>query len=262
MPERPAKRNALSGLRGLILLTCLGIFSLPTSASAQEITTNQGLSDRQQQITANFDELEKLMLKMADIDEANNPQRANLLREAVRNSRNLRVQSRMTETTDSLKIGQLKRASDQQVLIENDLRGLLKLLQSENRDEQIKDQEARIRDYIKNAQKLLNRQRSIQGRTEGGSDTKPLSEEQARLADDAKSLSDKIAEQEEGGRPSENADGQEGETGEEGTEKKPGEDNDGKSTDQDGKESRLYSCCQLVAKSEHKFGRKNIIHNL
>lgn len=114
MPERPAKPNALCGLRGLILLTCLGLFTVSSSALAQEVATNQGLSDRQHQITANFDELEKLMLKMADIDEANNPQRANLLREAVRNSRNLRVQSRMTETTDSLKVGQLKRASDQQ----------------------------------------------------------------------------------------------------------------------------------------------------
>lgn len=98
MPERPAKQNALFGLRGLILLTCLGIF--PSLTSAQEVASKDALSDRQQQITANFDELEKLMLKMADIDEANNPQRATLLREAVRNSRNLRVQSRMTETTD------------------------------------------------------------------------------------------------------------------------------------------------------------------
>ncbi len=201
MPECPSIRRTLFGLRGLILL--LGIALMGQPLYAQDDTSNNGLADRQQQLSANFDVLEKLMLKMADIDEANNPQRADLLREAVRNSRNLRVRSRMEETTESLSGGQLKRASDQQSLIENDLRTLLKLLQSENRDEQIKDEEARIKAYIKSTKKLLNRQRSIQGRTEGGASQKPLSDEQGRLADDAKSLSDEIAEQEEGGRPSE-----------------------------------------------------------
>ncbi|MBA2114840.1 hypothetical protein [Bremerella alba] len=227
MPKSPSIRSALYGLRGLILFTCLVATAGLLYAQAPEVATGGDLAERQKQLGTNFEVLEKLMLKMADIDEANNPQRATLLREAVRNSRNLRVLSRMEETTGTLNEGQLKRATDQQSLIENDLRTLLKLLQSENRDEQIKDEEARIKSYIKSAQKLLNRQRSIQGRTEGGASTKPLSDEQARLADDAKSLSDDIAEQEEGGRPTDasqeaDAESQNGKSGE-------SEDQEGKS---------------------------------
>ncbi|MEX1039260.1 MAG: hypothetical protein WDZ51_01420 [Pirellulaceae bacterium] len=189
-------------------------FTIP--AAGQDAASSPGdqskptLNLRQRQISQAFDELEQLMLKMADIDESGNPDRANLLRDAVRQSKEQLVKARMSETANILEGGQLKRASDQQTTIETDLRNLLRLLQSENRDEQLKSEEARLREYIKETQKLLNRQRSIQGRTESNNDPKRLAEQQRELGEDSGDLAKEIAREHEGISDSEVQEGEPG----------------------------------------------------
>lgn len=218
-----ARRLSLGFPVGIILIgLCL---SIPAAGQDNEPSpgaeSKPALNLRQQQIGQAFDELEQLMLKMADIDESGNPDRAKLLRDAVRQSKEQLVKARMSETANILAGGQLKRASDQQTTIETDLRNLLRLLQSENRDEQLKSEEARLREYIKETQKLLNRQRSLQGQTESSKDPKQLAQRQRELGEDSGKLAEEIAREHEGISES---DAQEGEPGEgEPSEGEPGE---------------------------------------
>jgi hypothetical protein len=95
---------------------------------------------------------------------------------------------------------QLKQAIDGQAQAAGDLAALLELLLSENRQDRLKSEQARVRDYVKEVERLIRRQKSLQGRNEGGAETRRLAGEQGELADRTDQLADKIQQNEEGGR--------------------------------------------------------------
>ncbi len=82
------------------------------------------------------------------------------------------------------------------------LAALLELLLSENRADRLKDEQSRIRDYIKEIERLERTQRSVQGRNEGGVEEEQLAKEQEQVADRTETLSDRIQETEASTKPS------------------------------------------------------------
>jgi hypothetical protein len=78
--------------------------------------------------------------------------------------------------------GSVSRAIENQGAVNKDLQSLLELLLSENRAKQLESEKARLRDYLKRLNALINQQKGIQGRTAGGGEPKGLADEQAKLA--------------------------------------------------------------------------------
>ncbi|MCC9604450.1 hypothetical protein LOC68_27980 [Blastopirellula sp. JC732] len=186
------------------------------------------LAERQARLAQGFSRLEDLMIKMAEIDEIENPERAKLLREAAHASKDKLIRSQLETLVAILGDGKLKRAVDGQKDVSKDLNNLLQLLQSENRDDELKSEQERIREYIKETKKLLNRQRSLQGRTEGGENSERLSDGQDQLSQDAAKLAQRMKENEEPEAEGESSEG-EGEEGEQQPgEKKPSEEGESK----------------------------------
>ena len=72
---------------------------------------------------------------------------------------------------------------ENQTDLDQDLRALLDLLMSENREKTVKDEKARLREYLKAIGILIKQQKDIQGRTAGGDDHKQLAGEQGKVAD-------------------------------------------------------------------------------
>jgi hypothetical protein len=77
---------------------------------------------------------------------------------------------------------QLKRAVDGQTTVQVDLKALLELLMSEDRSDRLKSEQQRIKEYIKEVERLIRLEKSLQGQTEGGADAKKLASEQGRIA--------------------------------------------------------------------------------
>jgi hypothetical protein len=84
---------------------------------------------------------------------------------------------------------------------------------SEDRSDRLKSEQQRIREYIKEVERLIRLEKSVQGQNEGGADPKKVAQEQGRIAGQTGDLAKKIQENEEGGQPGD---------------QKPGENQEGK----------------------------------
>ena len=93
-----------------------------------------------------------------------------------------------------------------------DANSLLELLLTEIRPERLKDEMDRIKEYIKEAERIKRIQQAARGRNEGGADPQRLAGEQAKIADRTGELAKQIAQNEEG----QNTQGQPGGEGQEG----------------------------------------------
>src|SRR6188474_858436 len=191
------------------------------SASADELALEQS------RVADKYAKLEQLMLKMAELEGLTNPRRAQLLTRAVEQSKEKLTKTQLESLVKLLNQKQLKRALDGQTTVQTDLKALLELLMSEDRSDRLKSEQQRIKEYIKEVDRLIRLERSLQGQTEGGADNKRLAQEQGRIAGQTGDLSRKIRENEEGAQP-QDSEGQKSE--DQGAEGKKSEDQ--KSEDQ------------------------------
>ena len=189
------RRHSLLAIAWLVVFVAMP----PIPALAQELSDNtvaSTLGELQRQaamIAASYDKLEQLMLRMAEIEALTNPQRAALLKRAAQQSSERRTKKQLGDTVTLLvPPAKLKRAIDEQERGLTDLKLLLELLLSEDRADRLKAEERRLRDYIKEVERLIRLQRSAEGQTRGGADAKKLADEQQRIASRTGDLADQI----------------------------------------------------------------------
>jgi hypothetical protein len=165
----------------------------PEPAAAEKLAIQEGL------IATKYKHLEEVLLRMAELNAASDPRRAALLKKAVAQSKEQLIGVRFERLIEILGKDQLSRALENQTDLDQDLRALLDLLMSENREKTIKDAKARLREYLKAIGVLIKQQKDIQGRTAGGDDHKQLSGEQGKVADKTGGLAKDIHKNEEKG---------------------------------------------------------------
>ncbi len=170
--------------------------------SANEKSSNQTeLALRQGRVADKYARLEQLMLKMAEIDGASNPKRAALLKNAVQQSKDNLTRTQLDTVVKLLDQQKLKRAVDGQVEVTTEMKSLLELLLSENRADRNKGEQDRVKEYIKEVERLIRLQKDVQGRTEGSDRTEKVADDQAKVADRTGDLSKQIQENEEANQP-------------------------------------------------------------
>jgi len=155
------------------------------------------LSIRQGRLADKYANLERLMLRLAEDESGKNPRRAALLRDAVTQSEKSLTRLTMESLVKLLGQRQLARASENQEVVRQDLNKLLELLQSEDQSEDLKSKRARTKEYIEELERLIRKQRSLQGQTEGGADAERLAKDQGKLAGRSGDLAEKIRKNEE-----------------------------------------------------------------
>ncbi len=189
-------------------------------------TTGDEIALDQGQVADKYRRLEELMMKMAELEGGTNPKRAALLTRAVGQSKERLTKTQLESIVKLLSQKQLKRAIDGQTTVQTDLKALLELLMSEDRSDRLKSEQQRIREYIKEVERLIRLEKSVQGQTEGGGDQKKLAQEQGRIANQTGDLAKKIKENEEG----QSSDAKPGEDGKPIDGQQPGEEkpDDGK----------------------------------
>jgi hypothetical protein len=186
----PLRRLMILGWAALALLTGA---SLPAAQSqpdraepspkSVEAGPAQSLAAQEKQIAEKFKHLEEVLLRMAELNAAADPRRAVLLRKAVEQSKEQLIAVRLERLVELLDKDKLSRALEDQTAVDQDLRAVLELLLSENRAKHIENQRARIREFLKRINGIIQQQKDIQGRTAGGDDAKRLAGEQAIISD-------------------------------------------------------------------------------
>ena len=175
-------------------------------------TVRDELALKQGQLADKYARLEDLLFKLSALEQSTNPRRAALLQRAIQQSKDKLTKSQLDTVSRLLQQNQLKRAVDGQTTVQADLKSLLDLLMSEDRSERLKSEQQRIKEYIKEVERLIRLERSLQGQTEGGGDTKKLAEDQNNIAGRTEELAKKIKETEEG-QSGEDAKPQDGDAG-------------------------------------------------
>jgi hypothetical protein len=176
-------------------------------AAAEAAADSSTLTAQQQEIAEKYKRFESVLLRMAELTAASDPRRAALLRQAVAQSKEKELSTRFDALVKFLAENRLALAVSNQSDVQKDLSSLMELLLSENRQERLASEQARIREYLKRVNKLIKDQKSVQGQTSRDAEPKSLAEKQGRLAEDAGKLGKDIQQSEEG-KAAPDADGQ------------------------------------------------------
>ncbi len=211
----------------------------PPSAVAN--SAPESLFTTQQQLAAEFKDLQGILMRMRDQVRQTDPSRAVLIEKALKESGERHVEADFQDIVDLLHHDKFGDAARKQDKVNEDLDAILKLLLSEDRSQGILDEKALIRKYLNLLNGIIREQKDVQGRTAGGEDPKSLSGEQGGLAERTGNLSKDIHEDQEKARSKDDDKGNlkndgkgDGKAGEK-SDGKTGEKSDGKTKPGDGK---------------------------
>ena len=206
----------------------LAVLAMADDVKAQTVSQER-LSDEQQRIADKYKHLEEILLRMAELTASTDPQRSELLRATVAQSKQRLIGVQFELLVEQLGEERLSRAIEGQTDLDRDLVELLKLLLSEDRAKRIASEKARIRRYLKQLNRIIRKQKALEGQTEGGGEAKQLAREQGRLAENTERLWGRMKSDEEMGKPGGGAASDEKNDGEQADgNKQDGEKQDGK----------------------------------
>lgn len=184
-----------------------------TETTAEKLTLEQ----RQKILAAKFERFEATLLKIAEYTRKSDPDRAELLIQAVGKSRESDISPQMALIINMLENRQWGTAADQQEQMVDELKLILDILQSEDERERLKAEIARIQDILKDVNRITSMQKGVRADTERGGDFEDLKGRQAKVADATQDLNNKIDRQDaeknsEGSRGSKGSKGQSGDS--------------------------------------------------
>ncbi len=155
------------------------------------------LAEGQAQVADRFRELEKVLLRMADLTAHTDPRRAALLRQAIAQSKDRDLDHKFDEVVELLKQDRLAPGVKNQDELKSELGRLLELLLSEDRGKRLESEKQRIRDYLRKVNQIIKDQKGLQAETADGAESeKKLSPRQGELGDRTAKLGEDIAKNE------------------------------------------------------------------
>ena len=235
------------------LVICLGLVSVasaqdpaapvprtPPVATAKP-TTPEGaavpLSSTQDAISLRYQRFEDTLHQLSEYLRKNDPQRADLLFRAKGKSQESRVHDQLLKIAEFLKKDQLGEAIEREEDAIAHMQAVLELLMSEDRRDEIEKERARIKDLIKDVDKLIAKQTDARINTERGADPNDLQKQQKQVADGAQKLVQKIDGQDAQKKTDkQKKDGTSSDKNDKDGDKKDGDSKDGDSKDGDSKD--------------------------
>lgn len=185
------------------ILACL--FSACSTASSQDTPIGNAATPKkelpldigQQAVLSRFDRFEKELVQMAEQLRKADPERAELLFRTHSKSQQERVigQMRIIQELLAGKTPQFGDSIQRQEELVASLVTLLDLLQSENRISEIEAERARVKEILKNVNKLIGKEKDVRANTERGADPNKSAKDQEGVAREAGKLIDDVKQQ-------------------------------------------------------------------
>jgi hypothetical protein len=171
----------------------------PAADPAAEKTppAEDNLSSNQEIISRRFKRFEDTLYKIAEIQRKTDPERAELLIRAIGKSKEERISQQMSELIQLLRENkQLGDAISRQDDLMVNLHALLDLLLSEDRQKELKEEQARIKKYIEEVNKIIAKEKAARADTERGAPTDDIAQLQKKIADQAGQLGKQMSREE------------------------------------------------------------------
>jgi len=159
---------------------------------ASAAASDNPLADGQKDVAGRFSRLEDLLLRSAELEVGENPTRAALLQQAVQLSKQAQLSDLLVQAAENLEQKQFSEAIQLQKNSRENLKRLLELLQSENREERVREKRDQVRRWIEETDRLLRLQSSLRGRTEGGQAEEQAAKDQNKLAQKANDIASEL----------------------------------------------------------------------
>ena len=176
----------LSAALCLLLTTLPGVGLGQTEDSVEQIKTEQG------QLAERYKELEAKLFSLSKFEEGSNPDRSKLLQKAFLQSQEQMTNLQLSRAVKFINDGKYKDAEKMQDEALSNMVEMLKLLQVEDRSQQVRDDIDRYKEYLKEVERLERLQKGIRGQTEAGLDEQRLAKSQQSTEQRTGDLSDKI----------------------------------------------------------------------
>lgn len=185
---------AWAGICGMLLaLAPRASFAQSAPGSAADKSAAQLLKEQQAQVVARYKRFEEVLLRMAEVTASDDPQRAALLRQAVARSKKQLIALQFERLMQAMDGERFAVAVNTQNDVTRDLKGLLELLLNEDRSKRLASEQERVREYLKQLNKLIKEQQGVEAQTRRGQqDAEQLADRQDKLADNTGKLGEQV----------------------------------------------------------------------
>ncbi|TWT75828.1 hypothetical protein Pla123a_26100 [Posidoniimonas polymericola] len=173
------------------LLACVLLFA---TCGAYACAQPADLSAEQAQLQEKFERLESLAVRIAELVEIENPDRAQQLRGAIATSRELALSDRFEAIVGLLENERYAAAQRDQGELADNLETLLGLLLADPREARLEAERERLKQAIKDVGRLIREQRSLRSETLDSEDLADQAGKQDALADDAEGVGKALGE--------------------------------------------------------------------
>ncbi len=198
----------------LVTLFCPVIFCpvIFCGAFADETrdVNSETLRNDQLAISGRYDRFERLLSQMSDVLGHEDPERAELLRQAISKGREKAISGQLGRIAENLKENELGLALEHQEEVLESLAMLLQLLQSEDRRSELEQERERLNNLLKDVSNTLSQQRSARASTQNSTAPSSSAPNQQKAINQADRVLDDIKDYE--GSSSEETDAQDSES--------------------------------------------------
>jgi len=174
------------------ILVCFSIATLTNVSFAQSDDTLEAIKTEQQELAERYKQLEAKLFSLHQFEKDTNPGRSKLLQKAFLQSQEKMTNVQVSRAAKLINDGKFKDAEGMQGGVISNLNEMLKLLQAEDRAQQIRDDIDRYKAYAKEVDRILRIQKGIRGETEAGIDREKLEESEKSAAERTAGLSQQI----------------------------------------------------------------------
>ena len=183
---RRVRPQALSAALCFLIAICTSVSLGQTDDSVDKIRAEQ------QQLAERYKQLEAKLFSLHQFEKDSNPARSKLLQKAFLQSQEKMTNVQLDRAVNLINDGKFKDAEKMQDEVLSSMTEMLKLLQAEDRSQQIRDEIDLYKEYLKEVERLERLQKGIRGQTEAGLDQQRLAKSQASTEKRTGDLSEKI----------------------------------------------------------------------
>ena len=171
---------------------CLLVATLANVSVGQTDDSVEKIQTEQKQLAERYKQLEAKLFSLSQFEEGSNPSRSKLLQKAFLQSQEKMTNVQLSRAVKLINDGKYKDAELMQDEALSSLTEMLKLLQAEDRAQQIRDDIDRYKDYLKEVDRLQRIQKGIRGQNEAGLDQQRLGKSEESAAERTAKLAQKI----------------------------------------------------------------------
>lgn len=183
--------------RKLAFHVALAVFCLasraPGADDAPAAAKDEPLFSSQEMISRRYKRFEDTLSKIYETLKKTDPERAELLLRAIGKSKEGRISTQMTDLVQVLRDNrQLGDAIERQGDLVSQLQALLDLLLSEDRQKELREEQARIKRYLEELNKIISKQKGARADNERGAPSEDVAGLQKKIADQTGKLNKNI----------------------------------------------------------------------